>query len=136
MEKKWKKYLIAAAIAIVMGIGVFAARGGFSTVDSGTLYRYLSDAFFVPGILFIAFSLLMFVSGEGVFNIFGFAAIRVILPLLKRNRDRSKMTYYEYCQSKADSKNQESYWYLCLIGVIFLALGGLFTLLCETMPPA
>lgn len=134
MENRWKKYLIAVSIAVALGIGVFALRGGFATDDAYILYMYLSDAFFVPGILFIAFSLLMFVSGEGVFNIFGFAAIKVILPFLKKNRERRDMSYYEYCQSKSEGKKKESYWYLCLIGIVFLVLGGLFSLLCETMP--
>lgn len=136
MEKNRIKYLTATLIAVALGIGVFAIKGGFSETESSALYRCLSDAFFVPGILFVAFSLLMFVAGEGVFNIFGFAVNMVILPFLKKNRERSKMTYYEYCKSKAEGRKTESFWYLCLIGIIFIVLAVLFTLLFETAPAA
>ena len=84
--------------------------------------------------VFVAFFLLLFVSGEGVFNIFGFAAVKVFLPFLKKNRERSKMTYYEYCQSKSETKNKVSLHYLWIIGAAFLAFGGVFALLCETVP--
>ena len=134
MEHKWRKAWIALAVAIALALGVFALRGGFSLTESYDLYVCLSDAFFVPGIFFVAFFLLLFVSGEGVFNIFGFAAVKVFLPFLKKNRERSKMTYYEYCQSKSETKKQVSLHYLWIIGAAFLAFGGVFALLCETVP--
>ena len=62
MEHKWRKAWIALAVAIVLALGVFALRGGFSLTESYDLYVCLSDAFFVPGILFvIPFFLLLLV---------------------------------------------------------------------------
>lgn len=134
MEQKWRKVFIALLVAFALAIGIFAIRGGFTMTESYGLYACMSDAFFVPGILFISFFLLLFISGEGVFNIFGFAAVKVFLPFLKKNRERSKMTYYEYCQSKSKSKNKVNIRYMWVIGTAFLAFGGAFALLCEMAP--
>lgn len=126
MKKKTGGILITIVICVLLAVGVFAIRDGFSKEDAKELYICLSDAFFVPGILTASLGLLMLVAGEGLFNIFGYAVNMVMLPFLKKNRET--MTYYEYCVSK-QAKQGDSMNYLIVIGAVFVLLGGLFAVL-------
>ncbi len=126
MSKRKRGVLITILLDVLIGVGVFAYRGGFATTETNALYGALSDAFFVPGVIIASFGIMIYVTGEGLFNIFGYAVNMVALPFLKKNRER--MTYYEYIQSK-HRKKSDSMGYLCIVGLASVLLGAAFALL-------
>ena len=65
-SKTWLPYLVTAAIGAVLALGVLMIDNAFSA-DTLTLdrIRFLSDAFFVPGVLIFCVGMIIFVSGKG-----------------------------------------------------------------------
>ena len=93
-----------------------------------TMYRYLADAFTVPGIVFICIGLLVVLAGQGAFTGLGYIFRRMgrwLLPFLVKK----DMTYAEYLDSRKE--RQKTLWFLSfiIIGIIFLAVAVVFIIL-------
>lgn len=94
------------------------------TVDK---YRLLTDAFSIPGIIFIMVGCLVFVSTDGFFDMitFGLAKAKsMLIPFSKKSDE----TFYDYKQRKA--KNRLSgYSFLFFSGLAYLIVAGIFMIL-------
>ena len=124
-----KRYVIASLISLGMALALLLERGTFSKTEAAQLWQDLSDAFFVPGVMLTGIGGLVFVAGNGIFDMLNFG-VRKVLLLLRSEKHRAAFprTYYDYLQTKADRSNKGQ-GFLIVVGGIMLALSGLFVLM-------
>ena len=93
------------------------------------IYRYLSDGFIIPGVIFIAVGLLIFLSNEGALRGVGYVVKRAVLMLLPFLGAKHE-TYAEYC---ANYKKANGFSFFFIIGGLFTLAGIIFTILFYTL---
>lgn len=88
-------------------------------------YRFLSDAFTIPGVTLICFGCLIALSNKGALSAIGYAlrwTVQLLIPLSKKNN----LTYHDYRERR---KKVEGYFFLFHVGFLFLAVGIVFIFL-------
>ena len=115
-------FLVATGfVFVILWINNFWA-GGF---DKAQFYRKLSDAFSIPGLMFIFLALLLFVSQKGAFTGLGYALrhlARMLLPFIIKK----DLTYAEYIENKEHRKAISMIVCFLLVGAVFLTVGIIF----------
>lgn len=131
-SKIWLPYVVTFIIGAVMALGILLMDRAFSA-DLSTLdrIRFLSDAFFVPGVLIFCVGMMIFVSSKGSLD-----GLTYSLQFFKREVFlRQKMeTFADYKARKAEKKTP--YRFLLLTGSVYLLLGLLFTVIYLQMEGA
>ncbi|MCI6329263.1 MAG: DUF3899 domain-containing protein [Bacilli bacterium] len=123
------KYSISFLIATGIFFLVISIRNIYSITDLQQIYRYLSDGFIIPGVLFIAVGLLIFLSNEGALRGVGYVVKRAVLMLLPFLGAKHE-TYAEYC---ANYKKANGFSFFFIIGGLFTLAGIIFTILFYTL---
>lgn len=122
------RYGVTTLVGALMAAGVYFIRGGFQeNVTLVERYRLLCDVFSVPGVLLVAFALLIFVSNEGMFTIFTYSfsyVFRSLIPggLAKYKHER----YADYVERKREKGALTGYSCVTITGLAFLAVAGVF----------
>ena len=125
----WKRYLITLLIGAVVSVLILLLRGSFAQTESPELYKDLSDAFFVSGVLLAGIGGLVFVAENGVFDMIRFGVIKVIsLIRSEKHRAESPRTYYDYKEEKS-GKPSAKYGFLLITGAVFVTLSVFFAFL-------
>lgn len=117
--------------AICVGIEVFIAflviwSKGFFTDRAAVNVQILSDAFFVSGILMTLFAGMLYISGEGALLGIGFILRNVVLTFIPMGRMKHEK-YADYRARKLSKAKTRSNRCILVTGLIFLAIGVLFT---------
>ena len=75
MVKKILEYSITFTLCALITFIIIAVKGTFSVTEARTAYHYLTDSFFVTGIICAAFGLLVMASNGGAFDfiVYGFS---------------------------------------------------------------
>lgn len=123
-----KRYVITAGIGLVLAIIVCLTNDIFSADNLQTVYRILSDACFIPGVLILGIGVLVFVSNEGLFNgiSFGLKTLGRSLSAQKGEKIREE-DFHEYNQRHREKQRKVSH--LFIVGGIFLILSIIFVFL-------
>lgn len=135
--KSSKKNLIPYAAAAVIALLITAAvalHQGFAFGQSPVLMcRFLSDGFFVSGLLLTGFGGLVWVSTTGFFDIFsyGFKSLLVLFSPLKKPHEHEK--FYEYKVAK-DAKRGKAKPFLLVVGLACIALSLICLMLYYNLP--
>lgn len=129
MNDKTKEMLTKYAICV--GIEVFIAflviwSKGFFTDRAAVNVQILSDAFFVSGILMTLFAGMLYISGEGALLGIGFILRNVVLTFIPMGRMKHEK-YADYRARKLSKAKTRSNRCILVTGLIFLAIGVLFT---------
>lgn len=129
MNDKTKETLTKYAICV--GIEVFIAflviwSKGFFTDRAAVNVQILSDAFFVSGILMTLFAGMLYISGEGALLGIGFILRNVVLTFIPMGRMKHEK-YADYRARKLSKAKTRSNRCILVTGLIFLAIGILFT---------
>lgn len=121
-----KRTLIAAGIGLAFALLFLLARGTFQGGDQTQALKDLSDAFMIPGAMMLCVGALLYVSGNGVFDMLNYGVAKVLL-LIRSEKHRAAFpkTYYDYMQAKAD-KRPSGYAYLLWTGLAFLLVALAF----------
>lgn len=129
-KKLWIKYLVTAGIGLLISLAVLGTRGAY-TADIGSLEMagYLSDAFFVPGILILGFGCLVFVSAEGSFDglLYGLKLFADKFRFGRFAREHKLESFGDYKARKAE-KGKPSFGFMIIVGLVFLAISAAFLL--------
>lgn len=126
MKKIWK-YLITIAVGSLVVLAILLFKGTFYQTKVYSVYRDLSDAFFVSGVMMAGIGLLVFASNGGAFDMLSFGIIR-LFQLYKRDMTKVKYrTFYDY--RKAQQEKQRSFAFILIIGCVFLAVAAAFLVL-------
>ena len=123
MNNKYK-YLITLIIGLLFAFIYAVLNNIFAQTDREKIFHILTDSFFVPGILFVCFGILVFSSNGGTFDMIKYGTVR-FLSLFKRDyNDVKYKSYYEYVSEKHE-KNQ-SFGYLIMVGIVFIIISLIF----------
>lgn len=123
--KKWGGVLGSAAADLLIALPVSGLRG-FEWGNAAALNcRYLSDGFFVAGLLMTGLGALIWISTTGFFDImsYGVRSLTVLFSSLKNPRDHK--SYYDY-KVERDAKRGKPRFSLLLVGLASVALSALF----------
>ena len=103
-RSKWWVYLIIYGVEFLVATGLCFLTlwlRNFFTVhyDKATTYRFLADAFTIPGIVFILIGVLVILSVQGAFDGLGYVMRRLfrsIFPFIVKTDE----TYYDYLERR------------------------------------
>ncbi len=127
------KYLVTIGIAFAATLLVIWLRDLSAEGDLQQRYRILADAFCVPGVILMCFSGIMWVASDGFFDSLGYAFSRVggmFIPAFKIKHE----TFFDYKQRKSEKRAEKesgSFWYLFFVGLGFVLVSAIFTVLYE-----
>lgn len=131
MKKKIIRYLITAGVGLVIALCVSFVKSLYWLEDITDIMQALSDCFVVPGLFLILFGLLVVCSNGGTFDMLGFGTKKVISVFKRHPSEKDRESFYEYRNRKQESKR--SFGYLIIVGVVFLAIGMIFFVLCYNV---
>ena len=119
------KYIIGFLIASAIFFVTIGLRNIYEITDQKLIFRFLSDGFSVPGVMFISLYLLIWFSNLGSLDGIGYAMkhlISMLIPFIQKKHE----TYSQYIETK---KPANGFGFLLVIGLVFLAAGVVFTIL-------
>lgn len=119
------KYLIGFFVASAIFFLTISLRNIYIATDQQQIYRFLSDGFSIPGVLFLCFGILLWLANLGSFNGIGYAMKHLVLMLIPLSRKKHE-TYAQYLETR---KTVSGFGFLFVIGGLFLLLGIVFLML-------
>ena len=114
-----KKYLITAAIGLLMVGAIIWSKDIFAQTEPVTIFHILCDAFFAAGVVIFAAGGLVFSSNEGTFDIFVYG-ISSFVDMFRKKSQKKYNTFYDYRESREDLKLP--FGFLMLTGAVFIAV--------------
>ncbi len=128
MKKPYRlllQYGVTAAIGALIAWLVAAYRGFDAALTFSLNARYLSDGFFVAGLLLAGFGALIWISTTGFFDLlaYGFRSLLVLFTALVKPSEHK--TFYEY-KLERESGRKKGAWYILFVGLIYLAAAYTF----------
>lgn len=114
------KYGISFALCALAAVGIYTGRLP-ETPAQRDIWRVLSDACFVPGVLMLFAGLAVWLSNEGTLNAVTWLttyAFQSLFPGLRGKRER----YGDYVLRQQEKK-VKGYGFLFVVGLIFVAAG-------------
>ena len=123
LKKTRRRYLGSLIAGVIISVAEMGYRGlfggGNTTAD---IMMILSDSFFVAGTMLLGVGLLMWVAGEGMFDMLTFG-VKLLWDVAYKHEWES---YRDYKARKAE-KPKGQVGYLTWVGAAFIALGAVFT---------
>ena len=115
---------------IAVGVMVFFISAAiwqlFTETEPLKIVKILSDAFTLPGVLFIGIAVMGWISSKGTFDIFGYS-VRGLFDLWKKESYYKTESFYDY-RVKKDEKRKPFNLPMFLVGCGFLLIGALLTI--------
>ncbi len=132
MDNKIKTRLLKYGITVAVAAGIAAlimySNGLFEASDTLTRYKLLADAFTIPGVILLCIGALVWVSTDGMFDGFTYAAKRLssLIPFYGKNYKHER--YYDYVMRKR-GKRISGYGFIPIVGAVFVAIAVVFIVL-------
>jgi hypothetical protein len=126
------RYLAAFVFGALVALAVVSARGIFQETDVARIYRLLCDGLFLSAALLVGVGLLTLVSGEGLFDIVGFAMICLVSVIRIKDGEEKHRTFLDYKKARSE-KRHGTMWYLVFVGLLYLAAAFAFDMLFNAM---
>ena len=122
-----KKYLAAfGAMGLVTGL-ILTLRELSKATDVAERYRILADSFTTPSIIIVMVGLLVWVAGEGTFDMISYGLGRGINSIIPFRQQKDE-TFYDYKMRKKD-KRIKGYSFLFISGGIYFIPALIFNIL-------
>lgn len=126
------RYLATFIIGALIALVVVSARGIFQETDVARIYRLLCDGCFLSAALLIGIGLMTLVSGEGLFDIMGFAMVCLVSVVRIKDSDEKRRTFLDYKKARSERRHG-TMWYLVFVGLLYLAAAFAFDMLFNAM---
>ena len=128
---KIKSFISPLILAVALFVGCMFLRGGFfGDVDgrAATVVDGLANCFTIPGVLLAGVGAISWAASFGTFDMMGYGTKAFLGMFIKSIGDDLPKSFYDYRKAKNDKGRK---WLLetFLVGVVFLALGMVFTLI-------
>ena len=78
---EYKTYVITVLVGLAVSVYICFSRNIFGAETVADVITILSDAFFVPGILFLCLGLILYAANEGIFNAVSYG-MKILVVLL------------------------------------------------------
>lgn len=129
LKSKIYSYVIATVIALLMVVLVISQHD-FSELSWADRYRYISDAFTVPGILYIMVYALVWASSQGALDSLRFLLKNVATSLIPGMRSKKPKSYGDYITALNENrKPAKRFLFLLVIGGILMVISIIFIFL-------
>ena len=126
-RKPWKRLVITTAVLLAVVLAMLLATGAFgSDLTTQERVKKFSDAFFTVGGLTLCFGVLMWVAGEGMFDMISYG-IRMLFRVRFHEKNE---TYAEYRERKRGKKGG-SCLYAVVPGAILTAVAVVLAVMFE-----
>ena len=125
------KYAVCFSVEILIAFFVIWSKG-FFTASASVNLQILSDAFFVSGVLMTLFAGMLYVSSEGALIGIGFVLRNVVLTFIPMGRAKHEL-YADYRERKLSEARDQDNRCVLVTGLIFLAIGVVFTVIWYVM---
>jgi len=126
--KKWIVPTMEILIALALAFGIAKYQGWNPTGAFLPNARWLSDGFFVVGMLYTGLGILVWISATGFFDIMGYAVRSLLVLFTPFRQPKEHMSYFDYKQIR-DSKREKPRFRLLSEGVICFAISFVFLFL-------
>lgn len=132
-KKSLTPYWITAAVALAIAAAVAVHQGLAWPQSPALTCRFLSDGFFVSGVLLTGLGGLVWVSSTGFFDIFSYAfkSLLVLFSPMKKPHEHEK--FYEYKLAK-EAKRSKPLYFLLVVGLACVALSLVCLMLYYNLP--
>lgn len=127
-RKKYKSMIIQIVVGLTLSLLVMFWQGVFTRGNAADIVRGVCDGFTVTALLYVALGMLFWSSTTGFFDIFGFAfrkGLHHILPVFMHDDPGG---YYEYKVDKEEKRQVKPRRSTLLVGLLFLAVSIVLTL--------
>jgi hypothetical protein len=126
-RKPWKRLVITTAVLLAVVLAMLLATGAFGgDLTTQERVKKFSDAFFTVGGLTLCFGVLMWVAGEGMFDMISYG-IRMLFRVRFHEKNE---TYAEYRERKRGKKGG-SCLYAVVPGAILTAVAVVLAVVFE-----
>lgn len=125
--KTLRNYLITTTIGLLIFLFVILIKDIFSQTDTKTILHIISDGLFVSGVLLTCSGLLTFTRNQGSFDMIFYGFSLMINKFRRDINARKYKTFYDYREAQKEKKR--SFAFICITGLCFIALSGLFIFL-------
>ena len=106
------------------------ARYDFATLSWADRYRYLSDAFTIPGLLYLMIYALIWASSLGALDGIGYLLKNTVAALIPGMRAKKPASYFEYMEKRKEKRKPiNRFRFLLLVGGICLIVAIVFIFL-------
>ncbi len=108
-KKKWGKALshtVHALAELALAFAVARLRGLDFSKSVQLNARYLSDGFFVVGLLATGLGLLIWVSTTGFFDILGYGVKSLLVLFTSLKKPRDHISFYDYKQIRNENRGK------------------------------
>ena len=127
-SKKWT-YLITIGLGLVVAVLMLVSQGTFTETSSIAIYEDISNAFFVPGAIFLCFGVIVWASNGGAFDMLKYGGIKLVDRFRKNVHNKKYPTYYDY--REAQKGKGKSFLYFLLVGIAFAIVGAVFLIVAH-----
>lgn len=129
MMKKFRNYAIAIGVAVVFVILYLLYTDAFHAETTVLRMKHLSDAFLVPGCVYLGICVIHIVSLWGTMDMISYS-FKQFSRLFSRKREENethsrKDEYFNYVQSRRGRKF--TLWHLLFPGIAFFLLAIVFS---------
>ena len=108
-KKKWGKALshtVHALAELALAFAVARLRGLDFSKGAQLNARYLSDGFFVVGLLATGLGLLIWVSTTGFFDILGYGVKSLLVLFTSLKKPKDHLSFYDYKQIRNENRGK------------------------------
>ncbi len=131
-EKRLLKYLITAAVGLIVVFAVCWLKGVFQAEEARTVVRIVCDAFTFVGLLLVCFGFLTVLNKAGAFDGLAYSMKSLVRVFRNyRGDDESSKSYYDY--KKAASEKRKRAWHLVIVGAGFLVVAIILVIVHGSM---
>ena len=125
MNRKRIAFIAEILIALAAALGIAKSQGWNPTGAFLPNARWLSDGFFVVGVVYTGIGILIWISTTGFFDIMGYGLHSLWVLFTPFKRPQEHESYYDYKQVR-DSKRGKPRYRLLAEGVVCILLSLLF----------
>lgn len=125
---KSKKYVIQLVVGLLIAFVIMWQRGLFAAETVADKVLIICDGFTVVALVYLCMGALLWVSGTGMLDIFGYALKKGANALIPGRVFDDLGGYYEYKVSKQEKRKGFKERSTLIIGFLFLVLSIVLTL--------
>lgn len=127
-KPKLRKFIILTVILLLSSLAVLSIKNTWFLEDTKDIVGDLSDAFIVPGVMFIGSALLVICSNGGAFDMMVYGVSAALGAMFKKDvKDRKYQNFGDYRLAKAEHPGK--YKHLLYFGLVYFAIGVIIYLI-------